>query len=101
MIFDLISSFLWTQSHISKVRVDFGSLQDECHILATYRGVWVTVEAVQAKFAGCAFDSICEQLPEVNDLALKEVIYTIKSGGKTVLNSSASLNQDTFRYLVM
>lgn len=71
MTFNLISGFLWTQNHDSKICLDFGSLQDECHILATYRGVWVTVEAVQAKFTGCSFDSICKQPSEVNDLALK------------------------------
>lgn len=53
------------------VILDFGSLQDERYILATYGRVWVTAEAVQAKFAGCSFDNICEQPSEVNDLALK------------------------------
>lgn len=67
--FDLISGFLWTQNYLSEVCLDVGSLQ--CHILATYWGVWVTVKAVQAKFTGCSFDGICEQASEVNDLALK------------------------------
>lgn len=71
MTFDLISSFPWTQNYVSKIPLDFGSSQDECHILATYWGVWVTVEAVQAKFAGGSFDSICKQPSEVDDWALE------------------------------
>lgn len=38
--------FFWTQNCISKVPLDFGSLRDECHILATYCRVWVTLKAV-------------------------------------------------------
>lgn len=71
MTLSLVSRFLWTQNYVSEMRMDFGSLQDECHISATYWGVRVTVEAVQAKFAGCSFDSVCEQPSDVNDLALK------------------------------
>lgn len=66
-----ISRFLWTHNYVSEIRLNFASLQDGRHISATYWGVRVTVEAVQAKFAGCSFDSVCEQPPEVNDLALK------------------------------
>ena len=69
--FNWISRLLWTQNCAPESHLDLGSLQDGCPVLATYWGVWVTVEAVQAKFTGCSFDGICEQPSEVNDWALK------------------------------
>lgn len=64
MTFDQISQFPGLRVILQEVPRDLGSL-------VTYRRVWVTFESIQGEFIGGSFDSICEQPPEVNDLALK------------------------------
>lgn len=63
-------------------------------LLATHRGVRVTVEAIQLKLTACSFDGICDQPPEVNDSALKGriVVYKLPTHRQTRHNHFSLIN---------